>query len=549
MVKKFTRKPQLSEMTLREKIGQTAVMQISLFMNKENLEEYLVENPMGNVWHNGNFNLCTANLFPVEGGVSRDSKYYRKWLLKLRDMLAVPPLVGLDPPSSGVATDLCDIASAPTVGATNSPELAEYFGRTQAKIIRSVGGNYDWAPVADIPSRFCSVATMRAMSDQLDKLVEMESAMIKGMQKTGVAATAKHFPGMDKVEYRDTHFSPVCIHSSIEEWKEEQGEAFQRIINNGVYSIMIGHMAFPAVDDRKIGNAYVPATISYNIITKLLKEEMGFDGMVITDSIDMASLAAAYPDKEEMYIELINAGNDLLLNVRDYDYIDIIEKAVKKGLISESRIDDACGRILNIKEKLGLFGEPEEIEMDDALKNEVSEMNRIISEKAITLECDIHNRLPLDADKIHKATIICSAHRDKAFEALEYMKEALEERGIEVRLQRRLKSSEEIEEIDKESDLIIYAGYIAPHAPMGAGSFYDEECETFYFAFNKGAEKSIGVSLGSPFVYYDFYMYSQIFVHIYSLSREAQRAFVKAIFGEIPFEGEMPFEKPGPRKE
>ena len=129
------------------------------------------------------------------------------------------------------------------------------------------------------------------------------------------------------------------------------------------------------------------------------------------------------------------------------------------------------------------------------------------------------------------------------------MKEALEERGISVHMQRRLASAEELEMLDREFDLIIYTGYLAPHAPMGASSFYDEECETFFYAFTRGAEKSIGLSFGSVYMYYDFYQSARAFVHAYNLSREAQEAFVKAIFGEIPFSGVVPYVKPGPRTE
>ena len=107
---------------------------------------------------------------------------------------------------------------------------------------------------------------------------------------------------------------------------------------------------------------------------------------------------------------------------------------------------------------------------------------------------------------------------------------------------------EEIEKISAENDLIIYTGYLAPHAPMGASSFYDEECETFFYAFMRGVEKSIGLSFGSVYMYYDFYANSRTFVHGYNLSREAQVAFVKAIFGEIPFSGVMPYRDPGPRE-
>ena len=313
------------------------------------------------------------------------------------------------------------------------------------------------------------------------------------------------------------------------------------MIDGGVYSIMAGHTGFPAVDNRKLGNAYRPATISDKIITKLLKEDMGFEGVVITDAIGMAALAAAYPDKTDLYVELLNAGNDILLGAADYDYIDIVEKAVKVGRISESRIDDACRRILTVKEKIGLFDEQENVIMDERLQTELSDVNKKIADAALTLECDVYSQLPLDAEKIHNVAIICSTHTEKAFSALEHMKSAFEKRGMKVHLQRRLHSEEEINHIDKEYDLIIYVGYLMPHCPMGASSFYDEECATFFYAFTKGAEKSIGVSLGSVYVYYDFYENARMFTHIYSLSKESQEAFVKGIFGDIPFAGEIPY--------
>ena len=150
--------------------------------------------------------------------------------------------------------------------------------------------------------------------------------------------------------------------------------------------------------------------------------------------------------------------------------------------------------------------------MDEALQSKISELNRIISENAITLECDTALKLPLNPDAIHNVAIICSTHREMAFESLVHMKNAFEKRGMNVHLQRRISSYEEIAELDKENDLLIYAGYLAPHAPMGASSFYDEECETFFFAFTKGADKSIGISLGSPYVYYDFYQNSDRFI-------------------------------------
>ncbi len=546
-MRKFTKKPELSELTLREKIGQTAVMQIADFINHPNIEEFLKDNPIGNLWNCGNLAMTIVNLTGIVGEDLQDSEYYRKWVEKISDMLPIPPLSATDPLGETFATNFKELVTAPTVAAANSKELAYDYGVIQAKMARSGGCNYYWAPVMDIPSRFSSISIMRSMSDEPKKLRDLSLGMIQGLQDNGVAATVKHFPGADQTEYRDAHFSPAIIGSSFREWKKLQGKAFKEQFDEGVMSVMISHMGFPAVDDRRMGNSYIPATLSDRIITDLLKKKMGFKGVVITDGIGMAALHTAYPDEGDLFVALLNAGNDILLGVRSFEYINIIEKAVKDGRVSEERINDACRRVLDMKEKLGLFEGQEPIIMDETLENEISEFNRTVCDRAVTLECDTKNQLPLDASKIENVTIVCSAHVDRAYEALKHMKAALEERGMKVEIQRRIESLEDMAAVDAKSDLIIYAGYLFHHAPMGASSFYGDECATFFYAFTKGLEKSIGVSLGSPYVYYDFYSNLNMFCHCYSLSKEAQEAFVKGIFGEIEFQGEMPYIQPGPR--
>ena len=195
-------------------------MQLSLFMNKENLWEYLQENPIGNVWHIGDYALTVANLTGVAGGGRHDSAFFRTWAKELQEMLTIPPFLGVDPIGEGFSTDVKPLINPPAVGAANSPELAYEFGKAQAKLTKSMGANYVWGPEVDIPSRFNAVSIMRSMSDNLEKLCRLSLSMVKGMQEHGVAGTVKHFPGTDQVEYRDPHFSPSYIHTTFEEWKK-----------------------------------------------------------------------------------------------------------------------------------------------------------------------------------------------------------------------------------------------------------------------------------------------------------------------------------------
>ena len=542
------KKPQLSELTLREKIGQTVMIQAPHLMLMDDPAEFLAKNPFGNVWHTCNSSMAATNLTDAPIDKPEDSEFYRNWAKEYAKMLKIPPLLGLDSPS-GVATDLYPLVAEALVGATDDDQIAYELGKFRALEAKCVGANWIWSPNIDIASRF-SVTLMRTCSDEVEKLSRLSAQIVKGMQDHKVAASIKHFPGKDQTEYRDPHFAPAYNHSTLEEWREVQGKAFKNLVDAGAWSVMMGHHGFPASDDRKIGNTYWPSTLSYNTITGLLKGELGFDGVVITDAIDMAALKVAYPDPKEQFIALLNAGNDIVHNVRHLTYIDLVEEAVNEGRISMERIDDACRRVLDLKEKIGLFDDDlEEMAMTPQLQAEISDFNNKASEKAITLECDVDNQLPLDPSKIKNVAIVLSTHNESIFTAIDAMKAAFEERGMNVTKIRHIKSDDEMEKIAKENDLIIYASYIMPHQPMGGASFFGEECATFFYAVTEGIEKSIGVSLGSVYTYYDFYQNMKMFVHAYSPSPESQRAFVDAIFGDIPFEGTMPFLPPGPHVE
>lgn len=541
-------RPKLEELTLREKIGQTALVQAPHLMALENAAEFLKENPIGNVWHTCNHSMEATNLTEAPIGHPMPCDYYRKWAMEYTKMLKIPPLIALDGPKSTAGTDMPPVVEDPILGAANSDELAYQSGKYRALAARALGANWIWSPVVDIPSRFNAVAIMRACSDQLEKLQRISLQAIKGMQDHGVAATVKHFPGPDQVEYRDSHFAPAYNHSTLQQWRDLQKQSFAYLMNNGVYSVMTSHGAFPAADDRKLGGGnYIPGTLSKNIITGLLREEIGFDGVAITDSIDMAALRVAYPNNADLYVEILNAGHDIILNVPDLNYIDLVEKAVNEGRISIERIDEACRRILEMKEKIGLFEPYEEIEITPEFVAEVSAFNKRACEKAITLECDVDHQLPLDASKIKNVAIVCSTHTETIFDGLDAMKEAFEKRGMQVTKVRRILSDAEMEKIDRENDLIIYASYLMPHAPMGASAFVGDECATFFYAFTKGIEKSVGVSLGSVYAYYDFYENMKMYAHAFSATPQSQQAFVDAIFGDIPFAGEMPYQPAGPR--
>lgn len=553
------KKPLLSEMTLREKIGQTILpyqydinrkteVDASILRTKEEKAAFLRERQFGTLWVQPG---AGSRGFDIswEAEHQDESEEFRQWILEEDASLKVHALVATDA-EGGIGWAIKDLSNTPNaaaIGAANSPELTYALGQAVGRELRCAGINWIWGPVVDICGRFGSNTRAYCQNDP-ERMVTLANSYIRGLQSVGVAATAKHFPGGDRYEYRDSHYVNARIFSSEEEWWSEQGKIFQGVLDDGVYSVMISHHAFPAVDDTKVKGKYLPATLSYKIITELLKEKMGFKGVVITDSIAMAGLVSFYKE-EDLIVELIKAGNDVLLGVRTIHAVDILEKAVLDGRIPESRIDDACQRVLDMKEKIGMFTDEYWLEGPKAeeLVPKTREICQQIARRSITLVRDGNNLLPLDKEKIKKVTIICSSHKDAFFSNLELVKREFEARGAEVRLQRRLKNNEELEAIDKDSDLILYAVFIAGHQPKGWQTLFGEECQTYMHAFSSGAEKSIGASMGYPYVHYNIMESADTFVNVYNDDPEQLKAFVAALYGEIPMTGISPVElDPGP---
>jgi len=543
------KRPKLSELTLEEKIGQTHVERQHILAKVEDYETYFKDKPCGSVWMFGYRSVMMGwanEAMAVLPNTSDTScKNFLNWVREMDSHLKIPLLPAMDM-RVGLKvnfSDLTEVPGPPCLGAANSPELAYEWGECMSAEFDCAGAKWWWGPEVDvIKNRFRGIHHCRTASDNPDKILKITKQQVASMQKRNIAATVKHFPSADPYEFRDPHFSPSCNMSTFEEWWEMQGRVYQELIDSGVYSMMISHTAFPAVDDSMVGDLCRPATISYKIITGLLKEKMGFKGVVITDAITMASVSTLYP-QEQLVVEALKAGNDVILGPDLPNYVEVVKRAVLSGELPESRIDDACTRVLDMKEKLGMF-EPDYVlgkELEEAVLERTRAMSKKLAEKSLTLMYDKKNRLPFDSKEIKKVAIICSTHVDSVFDNLENMKKSFEKRGATVHLQRRLRNAEEMKQIADENDLIVYAAYIMPHQPIGMPAFYGDECRTFSFAFRYGKEKSVGISLGSPYLYYDYFSNINTFVNAYNSSPETQEAFVAAIYGEIPFEGVSPF--------
>jgi beta-N-acetylhexosaminidase len=219
---------------------------------------------------------------------------------------------------------------------------------TIASDMAALGFNMDFAPVADVWSNpDNTVIGERAYSDDYSQAAELVGSAVKGFEDGGVMCTLKHFPGHgDTAE--DSHYSSAYVRRTKDEIMADEMQPFTAGIDAGAEFVMVGHLIVPDIDE-------LPATLSYKITTEMLRNEMHFDGIAITDSLAMSSIADNYGVGESAVMS-IKAGIDMLLDPTDIDTaIDAVVQAVESGDITEDRIDDSVRKILALKEKHGLL--------------------------------------------------------------------------------------------------------------------------------------------------------------------------------------------------
>ncbi|CAL9463556.1 glycoside hydrolase family 3 protein [Streptomyces sp. enrichment culture] len=239
---------------------------------------------------------------------------------------------------------------AMAVGAGGSRSDARTLGRIAGAELRAMGIRQDYAPDADVnvdPAN--PVIGVRSFGSDPGAVAGLVAAEVTGFQRSGVAACAKHFPGHGDTA-TDSHTGfPVITHSRAQ-WEELDAPPFRAAIEAGIDAIMTAHLMVPALDDS--GD---PATLSRPILTGILREELGYDGVVVTDSLGMEGVRTKYGD-ERVPVLALKAGVDQLLNPPDLPLAwNAVLTAVREGELTEARLDASILRVLRLKAKLGLF--------------------------------------------------------------------------------------------------------------------------------------------------------------------------------------------------
>lgn len=352
----------VNNMTLDEKIGQLILAGFDGMSITEEAKELI------NKYKVGGFILFAHNLEEPTHSVKLLND------IKLENQKNdIPLFLGVDQ-EGGRVTRLPGLSGLPTnakIGATNDTDYAFQYGELLGEQLQSFGFQFNFAPVLDVNSNpHNQVIGDRSYGSDPELVSKMGVATIKGMESTGVIPAIKHFPGHGDTSV-DSHKSMPVVDKTLEELEAVELIPFKAAIDAGVDVVMTSHIALP-----KLG-AKNPATMSEKIITSLLRGDLGFDGVVITDDLTMGALSDY--GVAESANEAIKAGVDIVLVAFGHDQIietiNRLKQSVESGEITEARIDESVIRILRLKEKFDLVDDVNEVVDIEELQGKINEFN------------------------------------------------------------------------------------------------------------------------------------------------------------------------------
>ncbi len=326
------------------------------------------------------------------------------------DGAATPLLVSGDLEGSRMSLPFgLDLPNPLALAAVDDVQATEAIARLMAREARSVGLNWTFTPVLDINAAFRSaIVATRGFGSDPDVILRHMLATIRGFQTEGVAATAKHWPG-EGYDDRDQHLVTTINPQTTEDWERTFGTLYRAAVAQGVMAVMSAHIALPeyvlARDPDAGHDAYRPASISHRLNRDLLRGDLGFQGLIVSDATPMAGLGS-WSKRSEHLPELIASGCDIILFSdspdRDLDYL---RAAVTDGRLSLSRIDDAVARQLAMKAALGLHRTPAPPPPFSVTPEERLLVDRV-TQAAPTLVKDVGSLLPLDPARHRRVLVL-----------------------------------------------------------------------------------------------------------------------------------------------
>lgn len=501
----------INTLTDEDLVGQTLCYDIYDHDNPEEVEKVLAEIKPGAIY------LSNMSREKIEMYTQTANKYTKLPVMVVTDV------------EFGPGENFPNLPVLPNVmaqSACDDLELVEYGAELCAKICRLTGMHHTLSPVVDINMNFQNaILNIRSASDSAERVYNVMSAFLRGIQKNGyMTATLKHFPG-DGVDDRNQHFCTTVNSLSEEEWRKTFGTVYEKMIKDGVPAIMSAHIALPAYSGDGL-----PAILSEPLMTKLLKGELGFDGCIISDAMSMVG-AASLVEPDKLALTFLNCGGDMILFNEPEDH-SILLKALKDGALSRERLIDAADRVIELKKKARLFEDEEKIreEIGEDLPSLIEKFNETalkIAEKSIKFVRDYQNILPLNPKK--NAKFLCINGTDN---------EDIDSSPIAVELRKRGYTADEVSKIghsevkrimnDYDYILINYFITGAHGATMRTGW---DKIAVFWRGYVLNHPRVIFTSFGDPYKLYD-YPFLKTYINAFSYAESSMRAFVEVLLGE-----------------
>ena len=538
----------LDELTLREKVGQLMMPWVlgdyapEGSGSHQRVFDYIDEQKIGGVIMSvGTPIEVAAKLNDLQGHaeipllVAADLETGAGF--RMRGAVHMPGTIDL-----GGATDFPSLMA---VGATGQERLAYEMGRITALEARAVGIHVPFAPVLDVNNNPENpIINVRSFGEDPVQVSRLGTAFIRGVQENGGIATGKHFPGHGDTE-TDSHVALPVIRHDRARMDSVELRPFQAAIDAGMGAIMTAHISVPALN----GGLREPSTLSPLVLTNVLRDDMGFGGLVFTDAMDMSSISRRHSPGEAA-VRAIEAGADVILmpaSVRQA--IDGIVEAVRTGRLRESRIDESVRRLLETKEVLGL-DEERMVPLEDipdvvGIPAHTAIADRI-AENSITLLKNERDLVPLAGTRSARVLSV-SFRRTSDVLAGRYFDRALRQtypRLSTVALGADANEEDygEIIRRTRNQQLIIVSTYVTGVSYSGSVAVPDELVD-FIESLRLRGTPHVVVSFGNPYLITGF-PDVQAYLLAWNGSEASQRAAARALVGQIAIAGRVPTEIP-----
>lgn len=433
--------------------------------------------------------------------------------------------------------------------ATGIPALADTAGRITGEEARAVGINWLFAPVLDVNNNPANpVINVRSYGSDPNAVATFGAAFIHGAHSARVLTSAKHFPGHGDTNV-DSHVGLPILPADARRLDTLELVPFRAGIKAGVSSIMLGHLAMPQI----IGDSITPATISPRVGENIVRNELHFGGILVTDAMTMGALRNVPGfTPGEIAVRAVEAGNDIVLGPPDIEQAHAaIVAAVKSGRISMARIDSSVMRILGAKAWLGLNHErlvPLE-EVNQVVASPAHEAAAaLMAEKAVTLARDVNNLVPLDPRAVRRLAVVAFGTRNDVNAGRDLYNALNNIYGTVTydRLDATLDTAAYNRALDhaRSADAVIFATFIMPASGLGYLRV-PRSADEFAARLAQAGRPTVVVSFGDPYGPANLPLAGTYMLAWQAHSTEAQTAVARALAGIAPITGVLPIDVPG----